>query len=213
LLAVPVVADTQQSWSKGLTQRADLMALKYSLESAGITVKLTKNQLWPQLDLIGSYGHNEVSPNGYGHVLDQLPRGRNPEYTYGVRLSIPLGNRAARMRHKTAKAEQAQSLMEYKRLEQQIMVQIDDAVKLIRSSFERVEATRAARAFAQEALAAEQKKLENGKSTSFFVLQFQRDLTVRRSEEIRALADYNNALAQLAWREGTTLERHKVQVK
>jgi outer membrane protein len=62
-------------------------------------------------------------------------------------------------------------------------------------------------------LAAEQKKLENGKSTSFFVLQFQRDLTVRRSEEIRALADYNNALAQLAWREGTTLERHHIQVK
>jgi HAE1 family hydrophobic/amphiphilic exporter-1 len=93
------------------------------------------------------------------------------------------------------------------------MVQIDDAVKFIRSSFERVEATRAARAFAQEALSAEQKKLENGKSTSFLVLQAQRDLTQRRSEEIKALADYNNALAQLAWREGTTLERHKIQMK
>ena len=93
------------------------------------------------------------------------------------------------------------------------MIQIDDAVKLIRSSFERVEATRAARAFAQEALAAEQKKLENGKSTSFFVLQFQRDLTVRRSEEIRALADYNNSVALLATREGTTLERHGIVVK
>jgi outer membrane protein TolC len=212
LLAVPMVADVHQSWRHGLTQRPDLMALKYALESAGITVKLTKNQLWPQLDLVGSYGHAEKAL-GYDDVLRELPRGRNPRHTYGVVLSVPLGNRSARMRHKTAKAEQEQSLMEYKRLEQQIMVQIDDAVKLIRSSFERVEATRAARAFAQEALAAEQKKLENGKSTSFFVLQFQRDLTVRRSEEIRALADYNNALAQLAWREGTTLERHHVQMR
>lgn len=212
LLAVPVVSDVQQSWRRGLNQRPDLMALKYALERSGITLKLRKNQLWPELDLVGSYGHSERR-DSYENVLADLPRGKYPRYSYGVILDIPLGNRTARARYKSAKADQAQSLTEYKRLEQQIMVQIDDAVKLIRSSFERVEATRAARAFAQEALAAEQKKLENGKSTSFLVLQFQRDLTVRRSDEIRALADYNNGLAQLAWREGTILERHKVEMK
>ncbi len=212
LVAVPATSDVQESWRRGLTQRGDLMELKYALERAGIVLKLRKNQLWPELDLVGSYGHNERG-NGFNDILGDLPRGRSPRYSYGVILDIPLGNRSARARLKSAKADQEQSLVEYKRLEQQIMVQIDDAVKLIRSSFERVEATRAARAFAQEALAAEQKKLENGKSTSFFVLQFQRDLTVRRSDEIRALADYNNALAQLAWREGTTLERHGVSIK
>lgn len=213
LVAVPVTSDVHESWSRGLTQRPDLMQLKYALERAGITLKLRKNQLWPELDLVGSYGHSELSFFGYDEAIGHLPRGTNPNYRYGVVLDIPLGNRAARARYKSAKADQQQSLIEYKRLEQQIMVQIDDAVKLIRSSFERVEATRAARAFAQEALSAEQKKLENGKSTSFFVLQFQRDLTVRRSEEIRALADYNNALAQLAWREGTMLQRHNIQIK
>ena len=212
LMAVPVIADVQESWRRGLNERPDLMQLKYALERAGITLKLTKNQLWPELDLLGSYGHSERR-DSYGDVLADLPRGKYPHYSYGVVLDIPLGNRAARARYKSAKADQEQSLLEYKRLEQQIMVQIDDAVKMIRSSFERVEATRAARSFAQEALAAEQKKLENGKSTSFLVLQAQRDLTARRSEEIRALADYNNALAQLAWREGTIPERHKIVIK
>lgn len=213
LVAVPVVADVQESWRRGLTQRPDLMQLKYILERAGITLKLRKNQLWPELDLVGSYGHSERSFQSLSQAIGDLPQGRNPSYSYGAVLDIPLGNRAARARYKSAKADQEQSLVEYKRLEQLIMVQIDDTVKLIRSSFERVEATRAARAFAQEALAAEQKKLENGKSTSFFVLQFQRDLTARRSDEIRALADYNNALAQLAWREGTTFERHNILMK
>jgi outer membrane protein TolC len=203
----------QESWRRGLMQRPDLMQLKYALERSGITLKLRKNQLWPELDLVGSYGHTERSVFGYDHAVGDLPLGQNPAYTVGAALDIPLGNRAARARYKSAKASQEEALLEYKRLEQQIMVQIDDSVKLIRSSFERVEATRAARAFAQEALAAEQKKLENGKSTSFLVLQAQRDLTQRRSEEIRALADYNNGLAQLAWREGTTLERHNVLLK
>jgi HAE1 family hydrophobic/amphiphilic exporter-1 len=76
-----------------------------------------------------------------------------------------------------------------------------------------VESTRKARIYADEALSAEQKKLESGKSTSFVVLQLQRDLTSARSEEIRALADYNRALAELFRAEGTTLERRKISVE
>lgn len=213
LVAIPANIDLHQSWGRALNQRPDLVQLKYQLEIAGVTLKLRKNQLWPELDVFGSYGHSEIAgaDGNFQDVLGDLPTGRNPNYRFGVVLDIPLGNRGARARYKSAKADSAQSLLEYKRLEQQIMVQIDDAVKAIRSTFERVEATRAARAFAQEALAAEQKKLENGKSTSFFVLQFQRDLTVRRFDEIRALAEYNNALALLANREGATLERHSIQ--
>lgn len=212
LVAVPTTSDLHDSWRKGLSQRPDLMQLKYALERTGITLKFRKNQLFPQLDLTGSYGHGERG-DSFRDVLGDLPRGRNPRYSVGVSLDIPLGNRAARSRYRSAKEAESQALVDYKRLEQDIMIQIDDAVKLIRSSFERVEATRAARAFAQEALAAEQKKLENGKVTAFFVLQAQRDLTVRRSEEIRALADYNNAVALLANREGTTLERHNINFR
>jgi outer membrane protein TolC len=215
LVAVPTRPDVQESWGRGLRMRADLQQLKYQLEIAGITLKLRKNQILPILDVTGSYGHSERAGAGsrLTDVLDRLPEGRNPNYSIGGVLEIPIGNVAARNRYKSAKASSSQSLLQYKQLEQQVMVQIDDAVNLIRSSFERVEATRSARSFAQEALAAEQKKLENGKSTSFFVLQFQRDLTVRRSDEIRALADYNNAVALLANREGTTLERHHIEMK
>ena len=59
---------------------------------------------------------------------------------------------------------------------------------------------------------AEEKKLGAGKSTSFVVLQLQRDLTAARSEEIRALAEYNKAQAALAQREGATLQRAKINV-
>ncbi|MCX6885799.1 MAG: TolC family protein, partial [Verrucomicrobia bacterium] len=78
--------------------------------------------------------------------------------------------------------------------------------------FQRVGATREARIYAEAALEAEQKKLASGKSTSFEVLRLQRDLTTSRSSEIRSLADYNIALAQLAQYEGTTLERRHVNL-
>ena len=65
----------------------------------------------------------------------------------------------------------------------------------------------------EAALEAEEKKFANGKSTGFFVLQLQRDLTASRSSELRALADYNNTLADLWLSEGATLERRGVVVQ
>ena len=93
------------------------------------------------------------------------------------------------------------------------MVQVDNAISQARSALEQVEASRAAVEYAQIALDAEKKKLEEGKSTSFEVLRLQRDLTSRRSEYIRAVTDYNAALARLAQAEGSTLERHGVVVE
>ncbi len=100
-----------------------------------------------------------------------------------------------------------------KQLEQTVLVQIENAIAIAVTSFERIKATREASRYAQDALEAEQKKLENGKSTNFEVLQLQKNLTAARSAEIRALADYNIALAELALNEGTTLERRHVTLE
>jgi outer membrane protein len=127
-------------------------------------------------------------------------------------MSIPLGNTRARNNYKESVAAKKQALVKYKALEQLIMVQIDNAIKLLRSQFQQVDATHQARLFAEDALHAEQKKLENGKSTSYEVLLKQRDLTQRKFEEIQALANYNKALAGLAQQEGATLIRNNISV-
>jgi hypothetical protein len=44
------------------------------------------------------------------------------------------------------------------------------------------------------------------------VLQLQQKLTDAQTAEIRALADYNKALAQLALSEGSTLEKNRLAV-
>ena len=45
------------------------------------------------------------------------------------------------------------------------------------------------------------------------MVEYERLLTVARSVEIRALADYHIAHAQLALSEGTALERNRIQLK
>jgi outer membrane protein TolC len=215
-LNAPVrVFDRQISWSKGLTERPDLLQAKLDIERQGVTIKYTYNQLFPEVDVLGAYGYggggNGISE--YSQVLDQIARREQPSWSFGGLVTYPIGNTGARANYKKSKLTMEQLVLNLKKLEQTIMVTIDNDITQAKSSYQQVAATRAASEYAGEALAAEQKKLENGKSTTYTVLQMQRDLTTARGNEIQALANYNKALAQLSLDEGTTLQRLGINVE
>ena len=189
-----------------------MLQSKLDLEQQGILLKYDRNQVLPVLDLVASYGYNGGGA-GFGDAFDQYGTANRPFYSYGGQFSIPLGNIRARNAYKSDQAIEQQALLKLKQLEQNVMVQIDNAVKQARSAWESVDATRKSRLYAEAALKAEQGKYAAGKSTTFTVLQLQNNLTSARSQEIRALANYNEALANLAQQEGSTLERHKLDLQ
>lgn len=209
LLAVAQPLNVQDSWRQSMELRPDLLQLREQIERQNIVLRYNHNQLFPSLDLTLTYGHNglgQTLPTG----LNGIQRGNNQFYSYGLVLSFPLSNTTAKNNYKAGKLTKEVLLLQFKQLEQNVIVEIDNAVKQAQTAYEKIEATRQARLYAEAALDAEQKKLENGKSTSFFVLQLQRDLTASRSAEIRALADYNKALSMLSKSEGTTLEKSNI---
>ncbi|HKQ37716.1 MAG TPA: TolC family protein [Verrucomicrobiae bacterium] len=225
LLAVPQTYDLQESWQNGLMYRPDYLEAKERLERQGIVVSYTRNQLFPALDLVGSYGRagldtrSPIGTNGlfrdssFSGTLNDIRDEVNPRYSYGVTLTVPLTFRSERAAHNEAKALLNQTKIDLQQVHQNVLIGIDDAMKAARAAYERVQATRAAREFAEIALEAEQKKLDNGRSTSFIVLQLQRNLTDNRAQEIDALSDYNKAIAVLHLREGTILKKNNVRVE
>jgi len=212
LLAPLQTFDLQNSWTKGMAERPDLLQAKLNVEQTGIQLKYDRNQLLPELDLTGSYGYNGAG-TVYENAVDQTGEGNAPFYSYGATMSIPLGNVSARNQYKATKATLQQIELQFKQLEQNILVQIDNAVKQAQSAYESVDATRQARIYAESALDAEQKTYAVGKATTFEVLTYQNNLTAARSQEIRALANYSEALATLAQQEGSTLERYNINLE
>jgi len=208
--AIPSRPQVQDSWLKGLTLRPDLEQLRLGLRQQNIQIRYLKNQLFPVLDLVGSYGQSSRRSTGFNDVFTDIGQGANPDHRILVTFSMPLGNRSARNNLRAQRAELEQALLNLKKQEQLVMVEIDNAIAVIRTSFERVGATKQAREFAKDAWDAEQKKLDSGKSTSYEVLLKQRDYIRTLSDEIQALSDYNKALADLSFREGTILERHNI---
>jgi len=212
LQAPPQTFDLQNSWTKGMAERPDLLQAKLNVEQQGIQLKYDRNQLFPELDLTGSYGYNGAG-RVYENAVDQTGEGNAPFYTYGAQITVPLGNIGPRNQYKATKATLQQYGLQFKQLEQNIMVEIDNAVKQAQSAYESVQATRQARIYAESALDAEQKTYSVGKATTFEVLTYQNNLTAARSQEIRALANYEEALATLAQQEGSTLERYNVNLE
>ena len=214
LLAVPQHYDLQESWRRGLSQGPRLSQARLALEQQKQRVRFQRNQVYPQVDVVGSYGYSAGgNSQEYSDAMGQIADRDNPFWSFGAQLSIPLGQTGARNNLKIAKASQEQMALTLKQQEQQTLILIENAIANARSSYERVDATRQFRLYAEAALDAEQKKLESGKSTSFVVLQLQKDLTDASSAEIRALADYNITLANLALAEGSTFERRKINLE
>jgi outer membrane protein TolC len=215
LSASPPVLNLQDSWSRGLSERPELLQAKLDIERVGIQLKYDQNQLFPEVDVFGSYGFNGSGTGNHNELSDALydiQQMNRPTWSYGGKISIPLANQRARNAYKADKANMQQLILALKQLEQNTMILIDNDIGTIRANYQQVQATHDARLYEEAALDAEQKKLDNGKSTTYTVLQVQRDLTAARGNEIQALDTYNKSLSTLSQHEGSTLYRHKIKL-
>jgi outer membrane protein TolC len=204
-----VDTDMAQSIRTALDLRPDYIAARHAVEQQNILVKFNRNQLWPEVDLQGSYGVNSAGDT-FNSFSDNTAAGNYPVWTVGVTLTVPLGNRQARANYNTARLQTEQLLLQLKRLEQQIIVDVDNAVGHVRTNLKSVEAARAATRLARESLDAEKKKQQVGASTTLLVLQAQSLWFDALSAQIRAEADYSESLIDLARAEGTTLQKNNI---
>lgn len=201
----PVSLDYGTSLQHALAHRADLKQFELSIDQQELSVAYQRDRIRPQVDLVGSYGLSGAAERNR-EVLAQWRDRDYPSYALGVQVSFPWTNKKPRSDLRSAETQKRQAEL---RLEQQrdvVRSQIDTAITAVRTSLERMDATLRAREYADAALVAEQDKLNAGQSTTFNVLQLQRDLTNARANELAALADHNTALATLRQREASTLD-------
>ena len=223
LIIVPRRFHLVTSWDRGLVNRPDLAQLNYEVKNAQVNVKYRRNQLFPSLDVVGSYGRRGSSsletfpPSSFpsasfSDAWDQLTHGDAPRDMVGLILTFPLTLSGERASFRESKLLRQQAELRVKEKEELIMREVADAIQFARSSYDRLETAREATRYAELALAAEEQKLIGGTGDVFFVLQAQTEVATARTREILAKRDYNIALAQLDFAEGTILEQEKIDI-
>jgi outer membrane protein TolC len=223
LLMLPEALDLQSSWQTGIQKRPDYAQLAINLERADITTRYRKNQLFPELNLFGSYalkGSDAIQAFAFDEpkanldlAMDQLKRRDAPNSSVGLLFSIPITSTAERANFKASKEARKQAEVMLKQKEELILREISDAIDLARFSYSRAEAARDATRYAEDALKAEEQRLQGGTGSVFFVLQAQTDVARARGAELAAKRDYNKALTQLYFTEGSLLERHALEIR
>jgi outer membrane protein TolC len=194
-----------------LENRYEYKSAKLDIDNKELSVRLTRNQLLPDLSMTGNVYTNGAG-RVYGSDLSELGSSHFVSYSLGVVLTVPLGNRAAQASYMQSKLTLEQTKTSLRNLELQITQQVRQAIRQVEASAKRIDANRAARVLAEEQLRVEQRRLEAGVSTTFNVLSFQRDLAVAQANEISAITDYNKSIANLDNVTGTVLERNKIEM-
>ena len=223
MLAVRDSFDLHASWQRGIAQRPDLAQLIKGIEKANLNLKFRRNQLFPSIDAIGSYGRRgadavqafppDKPAASSSEAFGQIGRGDAPSDMIGLMLTVPLTRTSDRAQYRLGKELKKQAELLVKQKEELILREISDSIHTARFGFETVQAARQGVEYAEAALAAEEQKLVGGRSSIIFVLQFQTDLALARAAEIQARADYNKAISQLRFSEGSILERNLIDVE
>ncbi len=193
--------------AQAMELRPDYRAARLAVDQRHLQLKFDERQRYPQVDLKSSYGFNGLG----GNFADSVGT-KSEDWSVGLAVSIPLPDQTAEGRLETSRLQKQKALLQLKQVEQTVLLDVNNALDAVNMGYERIGATRVATRAAGEALAAENSKMRAGTTTSFVVLQLQKSLADARSRELRALADYNIALAQFHRAEGSTLRENNIEL-
>jgi len=225
------VFQLQEFLNTALENRPEMEALRLELDNEQIDVTYKENQIYPTIDLVASFGLNGISGDAvpvtsqssgttqttrfggnYERSLSRTLSGDTYSYDIGLKFEYPIGNRSAKSSLTTSKLEVEKTLIEIKNQEQRITLEVKEAVREIQTNIKRVNVTRVSKKLAEEKMRAEEKKFEVGLSTSFKVLEFQKDLTEEQSKEIKAIIDYTKSIVNLYRVAGIALEKNNLEL-
>ena len=204
-------ADVPAGIRDALVLRPDYRQGIFDLQRRNISLAFAKDQALPRLDLTASLNLLGFD-NDFGTSANRVGHRDETAWTAGAIFSVPIPNREGRGSVNAARFSAAQAVINLQRLEQQIVVDVDNASGQIITSRERIASTTEASVLAKESLDAGEKRLAEGAGTTFEVLELQRRLAEAEVAELRARSDYNKAVSEYYRQTGTTLRMYQIVV-
>jgi outer membrane protein len=207
-------------------KRVEVKTDRIDIESNQMNLVGIKNSLKPTLQLFAELTNNALAgqatsaaaaalafSGGYGNFLSEIFQRNYPNYSGGVSLNITLRNRAAQADYTTSQLELRQNELNLRKAVNQVRVDVENGVIGLQQARARYNSAQKARELQQQTLDADQEKYRLGASTSYQVVQDQRDLASALSTEVQALANYTHARVAFDQAMGTTLETNDVSVE
>ena len=227
--------DPEPVVQQAMQNRPDLKQAAQTLDVDDLSLQQAQNGLLPNLALIGSYSTqgrgglffqktNVFTEGVASSVITSLPGGLTDAlgqmfgfgfstYQFGLRLSLPIRNRAASADMADAVVRKKQDALTLRTTAQTVRLDILNAITNVESSKESVKLAKVAQDFAQKALDAENKKYELGTELSQNVLLAQNALAQAESTVVTNQIALRKNLLNLLVKVGSLLEERNIVIQ
>jgi outer membrane protein len=221
--------DLNQAIDTALKNRPELEQQDIKLMQSDLSFELYQNSKKWKLDAIGSFGSNGVAgPQSYNqqgkpNTPESLVGGAFTAYkllftggyinwAVGVNVTIPLRTRSLDSQIAQNRITKQQYLMQRKKQEQAILVEVRNAVSRLETLKRGIEQTKVAARYAKEQMEGEQKRFEAGLSNNFLVLDAQDKLSSAQYQQLAAIIAYQKAVISAEKSMYTLLESNDFKI-
>jgi len=189
------------------SKRRDYAKAKNEIQSKKIKLVMQANSLWPEINLQASVARNGLD-NSLSQAVEDISSEDNPQYFLGINVKFALQNRQARSDANKAKIENAKALINLKKIERQIFIEIQDGVRNCNILAQRVKKQEDVLRLQEEKLAAELKSYEYGRSDTDIIIRYQDDLLLSKLLYTQALLDHKLALLEISLKQNLLLDSY-----
>jgi outer membrane protein len=204
----PSLAEALQEAARN---RPEIEQAQLNLGNQETTIEAVRNGLLPNV-----LAYVEYAPSGLGGTLDppltQVIHNQYGNYAYGLRLSIPLGNRTAQADATRALLEKRQLEMQLQQAQNQSVWDVSKAVSAVQQARGQLDATLQLTKLARQVVDGEKKKFAFALAQVEVVISAERELAAAENDEVRARASYAKALIQFELATGTILDRNNIEL-
>ncbi len=202
-----------ESIQSAIENRPEIDQAILSIDDTAIRKVVADNARLPKLDMRFQTKWTALDANADSAVENTFG-GDFVDYVVGLAFEQPIGNRRAEADYRRRSLERQQAVLSYKNTVQQVMLEVKSSLQSLTTQYQLIEQTRASRVAATEVLRAF--LVEKDTKAAYTVerldleLSHQERLAQAEREEVIALTDYHNALADFYSAIGRTLERNAI---
>ena len=211
-----------------LKNRPEMRQQQLAQDILELNAYVSDQAIKPQLDLVVGYDLSGVG----GTVIERDPVDGNVlsrtggaegalrqiinrdfyGWSVGLNFSYTLGNDAARARRDRSRLAVEQGQLQTEGLEVRILGEVHRAFRSLETARQALKSAQLSTSLAERNLEAEQLRFENGRSTSFRLVDIQTDLNNARSREVTAVTTYWQASAEVHRATGRLLEEMGIEI-
>jgi outer membrane protein TolC len=210
----PILYSTADCIETALRQRTEMQEARLQVEKSDILVRVAKNDLLPKLDLVTNIQTNGLD-SSFDQAFSSTVHTSSVDFSAGIKLEFPLGNRAAEAELVQRKLERQQGITQIVSIAQQVVGDVKSQLRELLSQYtviQKRDQQRIAAGLAFEGIL----DIEDIRArTPEFMqtkLDSQQNLATAEIQLTQALVSYNIAVMKLEQAKGTLLEFNRVSL-